>query len=280
MRKAFRLGNLELVWLNGGKFELDGGAMFGVVPKVLWTKKYPSSDDNFIPMVASPILVKTPDTSILIETGLGNKLTEKQKKIFRVSEDWKVLQDLSTLGLSREDIEYVILTHYDFDHSGGVVMKDGDELTLTFPRARHIVQRREWEDVLNPNRRSINTYWPANYELLNESSNLELVDGDREIVPGVKVIYTGGHNRGHQIVRIEEEGDVALHLADLMPTHAHFNPLWLMAFDNFPLDAIRLKEEYEEKGVEEGAWFTFYHDPFVRACRFDEKGNVLEKWED
>jgi glyoxylase-like metal-dependent hydrolase (beta-lactamase superfamily II) len=280
MRKAFRLGNLELVWLNGGKFELDGGAMFGVVPKVLWTKKYPSSDDNFIPMVASPILVKTPDTSILIETGLGNKLTEKQKKIFRVSEDWKVLQDLSTLGLSREDIEYVILTHYDFDHSGGVVMKDGDELTLTFPRAKHIVQRREWEDVLNPNRRSINTYWPANYELLNESSNLELVDGDREIVPGVKVIYTGGHNRGHQIVRIEEEGDVALHLADLMPTHAHFNPLWLMAFDNFPLDAIRLKEEYEEKGVEEGAWFTFYHDPFVRACRFDEKGNVLEKWED
>lgn len=127
MKKGFRLGDFELTWLNGGRFELDGGAMFGVVPKALWSKKYPASEDNTIPMVAWPLLIKTPACTVLIETGLGNKLTEKQKKIYKVSEDWSVLEDLRTLGLLREDIDYVILTHYDFDHAGGVVMKESPD---------------------------------------------------------------------------------------------------------------------------------------------------------
>jgi len=278
LKKGLALGDIELIWLNGGTFELDGGAMFGVVPKVLWSKKYPSNEENYIPMTASPILVKTPGPLIIIESGLGNKLTEKQKKIFRVRDEWSVPDDLRSLGIGREDIDVVVLTHYDFDHAGGVVMTDETGTpTLTFPRAKHIIQKKEWEDVLNPNKRSANTYWPINNELLRESRYLELLDGDSEITEGVKAIFTGGHNRGHQIVRIESQGQIAVHLGDLLPTHAHVNPLWIMAYDNFPLESIRLKEDIERQYISEGAWFTFYHDAFALACKFDEDGRVTDR---
>lgn len=279
MRTGFKIGDFELTWLNGGTFELDGGAMFGVVPKVLWQKKYPPVEDNYIPLAAWPILVRTPSNLVLIESGIGNKLTEKQKKIYRVREEWAVIEELKQLGISREDIDTVILTHFDFDHAGGVVMQEpGGALGLTFPKARHILQMQEWADVQAPNIRNINTYRPVNNEFLRDKPNLELVEGDQEIVPGISVIYTGGHNNGHQIVKIASRGETALHLADLLPTHAHANPLWIMAYDNFPMDAIALKERWMKQGLSENAWFTFYHDPFMTACKYDDKGNVADKW--
>jgi glyoxylase-like metal-dependent hydrolase (beta-lactamase superfamily II) len=151
------------------------------------------------------------------------------------------------------------------------------EHELTFARARHIVQKSEWEDVINPNIRSINTYWTVNFELLKESKNLELLEGDAGIVNGVKVSHAGGHTRGFQTVEIESNGQTAIHLGDLLPTHAHFNPLWIMAYDNFPLESIKNKEELEKKYINKNAWFTFYHDTLMRACRFDEKGNIIEQ---
>jgi len=279
VKNKLKLGDFELFWLSGGRFELDGGAMFGVVPRIMWSKKYPSDEDNYIPMTASPILVKTPDALIVIESGLGNKLTDKQKRIFRLKENWNIIGDLSALGLNREDIDFVVLTHYDWDHASGVVMTDEKgQSALTFPSAKHVLQKSEWEDVLDPNIRSVNTYWPVNSELLKGSRNLELIEGEAEIVRGVRAIHTGGHNRGHQIVRMESGGQLAVHLGDLLPTHAHFNPLWVMAYDNFPLESIKMKEYLEKKYVAEDAWFTFYHDPFLRACKFDPEGNIIEKW--
>jgi glyoxylase-like metal-dependent hydrolase (beta-lactamase superfamily II) len=278
MRTGFKIGDLELTWLNGGRFELDGGAMFGVVPKTLWLKKYPANSENYISLNAWPILVRTPRSLVLIEAGLGNKLTDKQKMIFRVQEDWSVLAELELLGIDRQDIEHVVLTHFDFDHAGGVVMKDGGGLALSFPKAKHILQKKEWEDVLNPNIRTINTYWPVNNELLRGSPNLELVEGEIEVVPGVRVIHTGGHNGGHQIVRLESQGTVAFHLGDLLPTHAHANPLWIMAYDNYPMIAIAQKEKWIKAGVSESAWFTFYHDPYILACTYDDRRNMARKW--
>jgi glyoxylase-like metal-dependent hydrolase (beta-lactamase superfamily II) len=280
MKTGFKIGDFELTWLNGGRFELDGGAMFGVVPKVLWQKKYPADSENYISLNAWPILVRTPSSLVLIETGLGNKLTDKQKKIYRVREEWSILSDLDRMGINRKDIDRVILTHYDFDHAGGVVMQDeAGTPGLTFPEAKHFLQQKEWEDVLNPNIRSINTYFPVNIEVMKGSRNLELVSGEAEIAPGITVVHTGGHNGGHQIVRLESGNDRALHLGDLLPTHVHANPLWVMAYDNFPMESIALKEKWIKSGVAAGAWFTFYHDPFLQACKFDEKGNVVEKWE-
>ena len=276
---GLRIGDFELFWLHGGKFSLDGGAMFGVVPKALWQKKYAPDSENYVPLLAWPILIRTPSHLILLETGLGNKLTEKQNKIFKVSEGWQVPDSLRMLSLHPEDIDFVILTHYDFDHAGGVVMeRPGGQRALTFPNARHVLQEQEWQDVLNPNKRSASSFLPENIEALKGSDNLMLVNGQKELLSGITLFQTGGHNRGHQVVRIESHGEFALHLGDLLPTHAHFNPLWVMSYDQFPIDAIRAKEEWEEHGLKENAWFTFYHDTYMQACRFDEKGYIIEKW--
>ncbi len=281
MKAGLRLGDFELIWLNGGTFELDGGAMFGVVPKVLWQKKYPVNAENYIPLHAWPILVRTPEELVVIESGIGNKLTDKQKKIFRVTREWSVPEDLKKLGIHRGDIDYVILTHYDFDHAGGIIMQDGaGSPSLTFPKARHILQKKEWDDVMNPNIRNINTYWPVNNEFLKGKENLELVEGEFEVVPGIKVVHTGGHNTGHQIVLMESRGEKALHLADLLPTHAHANPLWIMAYDNFPMDSISMKEKWIKAGLRDGAWFTFYHDAELQACKFGADGTIIEKWQE
>ncbi len=279
MNHSLKIGDIELIWLNGGEFALDGGAMFGVVPKPLWKKNYPSDDENRIPLAARPILVRTPTDLLLIESGLGNKLTDKQRKIYHLQKDWSIPDELASLGIERGDIGHLILTHYDWDHAAGVVMQNAEHgLELTFPKAKHVLQRREWDDVLHPSKRTINTYWPVNNELLRASEQLLLLDGDREIVPGVSVHHTAGHTRGHQIVKIESKGETALHLGDLLPTHSHGNPLWVMAYDNYPLDSIDRKVAWMEKGRILQAWFIFYHDPFVQACRFDEKGNVVQKW--
>lgn len=276
MKTRLQLGALELQWLSGGIFELDGGTAFGPVPKLLWEKKAPCDSENYLPISAFPILVKTPDSLLLLESGLGNKLTDKQRKMFRIRAEWEILQDLSALGIKRQDIDTILLTHYDWDHSSGIVMQEGPGLTLTFPRAQHILQKTEWEDVLHANARSMHTYWPINIETLQKSNNLVMVDGEAEIVQGISVALTGGHTRGHQIVMLESEGQKAVYLGDLLPTHAHFNPLWVTAYDNFPLDSIRMKEQYITHYVKEGAWFLFYQDPKYLACKFDEKGNVLE----
>jgi glyoxylase-like metal-dependent hydrolase (beta-lactamase superfamily II) len=281
MGKALRVGEFELHWLPGGTFELDGGTMFGAVPRALWSRRYPHGRDNRITLLNSPLLVRTPRALAIIDTGLGNKLTAKQKKTFRVRREWDLPRELEAMGIGLEEIDCVVLTHLDFDHSGGVVMDDGrGGLRLTFSRARHIVQEAEWADAMNPGPREAEAYWPVNFGLLKERPDLlEIINGDCEPTPGLRVVHTGGHTRGHQVVKLSSGGREAIHMADLLPTHVHFNPLWVMAYDNFPLEAIEQKKRLEAEATAAGAWFTFYHDPFMAACRFDAGGNVMEKWE-
>jgi glyoxylase-like metal-dependent hydrolase (beta-lactamase superfamily II) len=274
-----RVGEFAIYWLDGGEFELEGGCMFGVVPRVLWEKKFPCSPDGFVRLVNTPILVRTPTANIIIDTGLGNKLTAKQKQIFRVTADWRADESLAALGLKREEISHVILTHCDFDHAGGVVrFGESAQAELTWPQARHYVQRAEWEDVLAPNHRSASSYWPVNFELLGASGLLELVDGAAEVVPGVRLQLTGGHTRGHQAVWLESARERAVHLGDLLPSQAYFNPLWITPYDNFPLDSVVAKEELIGQAVAENQWFLFYHDPYLAACRCDSAGKITERF--
>lgn len=269
------LGDIHISWLNGGEFALDGGTMFGTVPKVVWSQLYTPDQDNFIKLSASPLLVRTPDARILIDTGLGNKLTDKQRYIFRVTQDWCVDKELAHYDLTREDIDVVILTHCDFDHAGGVIMLNakGDP-ELTFPKARHIVNELEWHDMRHPNARSKYVYLPENFIGLEDSGLLQLVNNNLEIVPGVYVHHSGGHTRGHQIVEIKGQSGCACHLADIMPTHAHTKPSWHMAHDDFPLDVISQKELLIDKFRGKGCWFTFYHDIFINAGRIDKEGKI------
>ncbi len=275
---SLKIGEFYLYWLNGGHFRLDGGTMFGAVPKVLWEKKCAADKKNTIPMCNDALLVKTPDHNILIDTGIGNKLSDKQLSIFQVSSKWSLITELAEVGLTRADIDLVLLTHCDFDHAGGIVMQNQQREELSFPNAVHYIQQKEWEDVERPNRRAKSTYWPENFALLKKTGKLQIISGDREVVSGVKLIYTGGHTRGHQLVELSSNGETAVHLGDLYPTHAHTNPLWIMAYDNFPLDVIERKEEYLKHYQAQNSWFSFYHDPSVKACKLDEEGKVSLCW--
>lgn len=273
------IGNFELHWLKGGDFKLDGGTMFGAVPKVLWRKRYPVDDNNCIRMCNDPLLIKTPGSLILIDSGLGNKLTDKQRRIFQVSSPWDIPERLASLAMRREDIDLVILTHCDFDHAGGIEMINAArERELTFPKATHLIQEAEWQDVLDPGERNKATYLADNFTLLKEKGRLQLVAGDIEICSGIRLRPSGGHTRGHQIVEISSQGQMAVHLGDLLPTHAHGNPLWIMAYDNFPLEAIERKKAYFEEYSRKNSWFTLYHDPFFRAVRFDAEREIVASW--
>ncbi len=277
MKAEFCLGDFTIHWLQGGVFEIDGGSMFGVVPKVLWNKKCDCSEDNYCKLADFAILVRTPSGNVLIETGLGNKLSDKQKKIFRLGPEWDIPAELAALGLSREDIDHVILTHCDFDHAAGITMhNEQGEIELSFPKAMHHIQRMEWEDVCHTNMRSASTYWPVNFQGLEEGKNLNLIDGTAEVVPGVRCELTGGHTRGHQIVWLNSGTEKALHMGDLLPNTAYTNPLWITAYDNFPLDSVAAKEEIMPKAIQEKVWFLFYHDPNTLACKLTEKGEIEE----
>lgn len=268
------VGDIEVHWLRGGRFRLDGGAMFGPVPKPLWSKLYPCDEHNSIPMQAFPLLIVTPEYRVLVDTGLGGKLTDKQRRNFRVEEVWALDEDLAVRGLTTDDIDIVILTHMDWDHASGGTRVVGDDIVPTFRRARYVVQRDEWEAALNPDSRTRHGYWPENWAPLRDAGRADIVDGDAEIVPGVRVHKTGGHTHGHQIVRVESGGETMLHMADLLPTHAHMNPLWVMGYDNFPLTSVAQKERWLPRAQQGSWWLSFYHDPFALAAKVDADGRV------
>ncbi len=277
MTEVFRLGDFKVHWLEGGRFEIDGGSMFGVVPKVLWSKKCVCSADNYVTLADSAILVQTPEGNVLIETGLGNKLSAKQKKIFRLGTEWDIPAELNRLGLSREDVHHVILTHCDFDHAAGITMHNEEgEVELTFPAAIHHIQAKEWQDVCHPHRRTLSTYWPVNFQGLEEGRNLNLIAGEAEILPGVRCVLSGGHTRGHQVVWLGSGSETAIHCGDLLPNTAYTNPLWITAYDNFPLDSVDAKEQILAQAAAKDAWFLFYHDPDTLACKFSEDGEVRD----
>lgn len=275
-RTQLKVGDFTVSWLRGGTFGLDGGAMFGPVPKVLWSQKWQADDNNMIFLKNSTMLVRTGNNNVLIDTGLGNKLTPKQHKIFNLTEPWLLFEDLESHGLTNEDIDTVILTHCDFDHAGGAVMLDpsGNE-TVTFPKAQYVIQKDEWYDVQNTNNRSASTYWPINFSALQQDQ-LELIDGDKEICPGVKVLQTGGHTKGHQIVELQSKDASAVHLGDLFPTTHHLNPLWVMAYDNFPLEVIEAKERLMPLYAKQKSWFLLYHDLDCLACKLSDDLKIID----
>ena len=277
-KKSLVIGDMELYWLKGGNFRLDGGAIFGAVPKALWARRCPADAENTILMCNDPLLIKTPRNIVLVDTGLGNKLSQKQKAIYRIVSNWDLPAELAEWGIAREEVTHVVLTHGDFDHAGGVAMlSDRGRLQLTFPRAMHFLQKLEWEDINAPHPRAKSVYLAEDFSLL-QSCNLQLLDGDAEICPGISLRFSGGHTRGHQIVEIRSGTEVAVHLGDLFPSHLHANSLWVMAYDNYPLTVINRKIEFFSHFTSENSWFTFYHDPSVRACRLDSRQKVKDTW--
>ena len=276
------LGGLTVEWLGVERVHFDAGAMFGPVPRLLWEGKYPVRRDNLSPFLATPLLIRTGGKNIIVDTGLGNRLTPKQVRNFVVKYEETVPRALERKGLSGSDIDAVILTHLDWDHAAGIVERTGEEdrelgeERLRYPNAVHVVNEAEWHDAHHPNMRSANTYWQQNWALLEAEGNVRLVRGSEEVAPGVSVHHTGGHTRGHMVVALRGTKRTAYHLADLLPTHAHLNPLWVTAYDNFPLDTVEQKAKWLERAKDERAWLLFYHDAVYAGVRLDVEGGIAQ----
>lgn len=272
--ETVKIGDVTLIWLNGGVTNMDGGAMFGVVPKPLWSKKYDVNENNQIELRTDPILLHMNKKNILIESGIGSgKLTDKQKRNYGVTEESKIGDSLAEAGLAPEDIHIICMTHMHFDHASGLTKKSGDGYESVFPNAVIYTSQVEWDEMRNPNIRSKNTYWKENWQAVEHQ--VKTFHEQIEIVPGLTMIHTGGHSDGHSIILLESNGEKAIHMADLMPTHAHQNPLWVLAYDDYPMTSIKAKQEYISSAIQSNVWFIFYHDAVYRALKWDEEGETI-----
>ncbi len=273
-----KLGKFTLISLSDGTFWLDGGAMFGVVPKVIWEKLNPADELNRIELGLNPLLIQTGEKNILIDTGIGDKFDEKFKKIFRVDKSQHLLNSLGNIGLKPEDIDIVINTHLHFDHCGGNTCVKEGKIVPTFPNAKYVIQKGEWENAINPNERTRASYLKENFVPIEEAGQLELIEGDVEILPGIQVYVTGGHTKSHQVVFIEAGDKKAVYLGDLIPTASHIKLPYIMGYDLYPIETLEKKRELLPKAISENWLLVFEHDPKITMGYLEEKeGKFLVK---
>ena len=261
------LGDFELTVVSDGTYFLDGGAFFGVVPKTMWSKKVATDEQNRLDAGLNSLLVRTGKKNILIETGIGNKLSEKMVHIYK--QPAKLLDNLHAAGVAPEDIDVVINTHLHFDHCGWNTVRRGDRMVATFPNAKYYVQQKEWEHGSLQLERDAVSYMSPNYDPLLETGQMVLLNGDLELLPGISVKVFPGHTANMQAVIIESGGEsagggngkkTACYISDLIPTSAHLDITWVTAFDLFPLQTIESRKKYYAQAIPE-RWLTvFTHD--------------------
>jgi glyoxylase-like metal-dependent hydrolase (beta-lactamase superfamily II) len=263
-----KLGKFDIHAFSDGTFMLDGGQMFGVVPKVIWEKRIPADARNRIRMSLTCLIVQTGGQNILVETGIGDKFDAKRREIYGVDHSTDLLRELKKLRLEPENIDIVINTHLHFDHCGWNTRRQDGKLLPTFPRARYFVQRREWEHAQRPTERDRASYVEEFFAAAEGQT--ELLNGDTEIVPGVRVEVVPGHTENLQCVRVESEGKTAFFISDLVPTCSHLPYPWIMSFDLFPLETLENKKRLLPELAAQGALVVFPHDPCVPWARLVE----------
>jgi glyoxylase-like metal-dependent hydrolase (beta-lactamase superfamily II) len=257
--QRMNLGDFELIAVSDGVYQLDGGAFFGVVPKVMWERKVPPNEKNQVPTGLNSVIVRTGHHTVLIETGIGNKLTERMAKIY--GQPAQLLDNLHAAGIAPEDIDIVINSHLHFDHCGWNTIRNGDQVVATFPRAQYYAQEGEWQHGRRQHERDAISYISANYDPLIQNGQMHLLHGDQEIVPGIFVKLFPGHTQNMQGILVKSGGQAACYISDLIPTSAHLELTWVMAFDLFPLQTIESRKRYYAQAIPE-KWLTmFTHDP-------------------
>ncbi|HEX6251428.1 MAG TPA: MBL fold metallo-hydrolase [Gemmatimonadaceae bacterium] len=276
--EELRVGELDISLIQAGGQRLDGGAMFGVVPKPLWERRIPADERNRIALGMRCVLIRHPAGLVLVDTGAGNKETEKFNDIYGLENAGgggrTMLEDgLRAAGVNPEQVDIVIDTHLHFDHAGGNTFLDADgNVAVTFPRAEYVVQRREYEFASNANERTTASYFPRNYEPVREAGRLRLLDGEEEILPGISVLPTPGHTPGHQSVLITSGSDRAFYPADLIPTAAHLPLPWIMGYDVEPLVTLESKRRVLARAMQENWLLIFEHDAVHSTGRVEHDG--------
>jgi len=272
--RRFAIGDIEVVSLNDGLFGLDGGAMFGIVPKTMWSKKEPADDRNRITLAMRPLLIRGART-MLVDAGIGDKENEKFRDIYAVDRQQSLDDALAVAGLSADDIDVVVATHLHFDHAGGFTTRDRTgRVRPRFRRAQYIVRRGEFEDATHPHARNRASYLADNYLPLVDAGVLQMVDEDATIMPGVRVVRTGGHTMHHQMITIESGGKSAAFPADLLPTTAHLGEAWIMGFDLHPMDTLTAKQRFITDALARRTLVFFEHDRLVAAGYLTEQNGV------
>ena len=265
------LGNLSLVSMYDGFFGLDGGAMFGVVPRTLWARQAPPDDRNRIRLAARPLVVEAEWGRMMIDCGIGDKLDAKHRDIYAVSREQALDDALAAVGLAADGIDLALATHLHFDHFGGATARRGGRLEPRFARARYIIRSAEWEDATHPHERNRASYMADDFVPLKDAGVVDFYDGDRTIRPGVRVVRTGGHCPQHQIVFVESAGKTAVFTADLIPTTAHVRDAWIMGYDLFPMETLAFKKRFIREAIDREYLIFFEHDPLVAAGYIREK---------
>lgn len=260
------IGDFELTVLSDGNYKADGGSMFGVVPKALWSKRIEADERNQIPVGLNSILIRTGEHNVLVETGIGPKLDDRMRQVFEPQE--KLLRSFEEAGISPDEIDIVINTHLHFDHCGWNTVREGGQARATFPRAKYFVQEGELKHARLQLERDRVSYLTDNYDPLVESGQMQLLHGAREIVPGISVEVFPGHTEDMQAVTIRSGGQTACYISDLIPDIAHLDLTWVLSFDLFPLQTIESRRRFYERAVPEDWLVLFTHDvtrPWARV---------------
>ncbi len=280
--RSFRVGSLRCHLLHAGLQRLDGGAMFGVVPKPLWEKRIAPDARNRIPLAMRPLLVEHPDGLVLVDTGLGDKEDAKFHEIYGVENagdpgPTRLEDALRSLGHAPADVRWVINTHLHFDHAGGNTLRDGaDGVRLGFPNATYVVQRNELEYARHTNERTRASYLPHNFEPVDAAGRWRLLDGDGEALPGISVRLTPGHVPWHQSILVRDGGETLCFLGDVIPTSQHLPLPWIMGYDVEPLRTLESKRALLAEAGREGWLLAFEHDPEVGLARAGgERGRLV-----
>lgn len=265
------LGKFRLYPLMDGYFRLDGGSLFGIVPKTIWGRSWPVDERNRVRLAVRPLLVHTGSKWILIDTGNGDKFDEKYKEIYGIETEPSLMNQIHEVGISESDIDIVINSHLHWDHAGGNTTKDAasGEWIPTFPNARYVVQRGEYEFATHLNERTKGSYRIDDYVALEKEKYFDFVDGDASVLAGVKVVRSGGHSPYHQCVLLESEGGSAFFLGDLVSTTANLSFPFISAFDLEPLQTLQKKKEYLNRAALEDWLLFFVHDPDIAYAKVE-----------
>lgn len=265
------LGDLQLTLLHDGPFKLDGGAMFGIVPRALWEKRTPPDDRNRVQLAMRPLLVEASWGRMIIDCGAGDKMTPKEVDIYGLDRGHALDQALGEAGLTSADIEIALATHLHFDHFGGATARERGALAPRFRNARYLIRRAEWEDATHPHERNRASYLQDDFVPLGAAGVVDFYEHDREIRPGIRVVRTGGHTGQHQIVYVESGGRTAVFVADLIPTTAHLQDPWIMGYDLFPIETLAFKKRFIREAIDREYLILFEHDPLVAAGYIRER---------